>query len=83
MRLEAAVDNLDSELKPTHQENSRGEGSAAQPGSQSGKGTLPLVSRIQARLGEMLISAGTRLKDRACTEFTTDEESTPTYLIML
>lgn len=77
------MENLENETITIHQETIHKEASSMQVLGQSGLTPAPLIDRTFNSFGDLLIRLGTKLKKHAATKLTTEEASTPSFLIML
>lgn len=77
------MDNLGIEYILIHQEVIRREASISRAIRQAAPPRPHLVDRVTTNLGDMLISLGTRLKERTSNQLTTEGASAPSFLIML
>ena len=77
------MENLENETISIHQEPLNEEPCIRQALRQSGMTRPPFINRTITSLGDMLIRLGTRLKKHASTRLTTEEASTPSFLVVL
>lgn len=77
------MENLENEIISIHQETIHKEANSEQALEQSGLAATPLIDRTANSIGDLLIRLGTRLKKQASAKLTTEEASSPSYLIML
>ncbi len=77
------MENLPDDTIYIHQESIRREVMDQRALRQSGLHNPPSLNRALTSLGDLLIRVGTRLKYRTYTRLTTEEASTPSFLIML
>lgn len=77
------MDNLGIEYILIHQEFMRREASISRAIRQAVPPRPNLADRMTTSLGNMLISLGTRMKERTSSRLTTEGASAPSFLIML
>jgi len=77
------MENLEHEFVYIHQELIKREALTSQALRQLHAELPPFIDRASTSMGDLLIRIGTRLKDRTHTKMTTEDASSPSYLIML